>query len=545
MINFPKRKNPKFFSKSDFIILEKIGCGSFSEVFKVQKKNSSEIFALKIMNLENLTKNDFENIKNEIKIQKTLKNENCLKLVDYFEESNFVYLLLEYCDLGNLYNFLQTNKLEKQTLKKIFYEICLGIQYLHKNGIIMRDIKLENILLKTEKIKKSAKTNKNKKKTLQNPNKPINKNKKTPKKIKICDFGWSTSEKNHKYAKKRAGTPCYMSPESIKGNLQKKSADIWSLGILLYELFFKTEIFKGVNIGEILTKIENFREIDFSGGEICGEGKELVRNMVVRQEASRWTIGRVLGSEFFSGVRGVFFGNGEREGFWEHNDERDFCENNNKGFRNVKNHFYENIHKGFCENNDQKNFYRINKNNFYENNNKNTVKNQNKKEFSDNKMNINFLDNENKVVYLKNEKNKDFIEKTKFNGKNGFLNFNVYNRENDYNQKNKLNTFGKYDNLKIRKNYSLLKKLNCKKSTNLITNNNRYYENSVINKKFKNLKKKNNLKNGFLKNLDIYPEKNKWKNLKSSLLINNILKISKNAHDKSRKINLKKQKKKN
>ena len=110
MLNLPKRKNPIFFTKSDFIILSHIGEGSFSQVYKIQKKNTSEIFALKIMNLENLSKNNLENIENEIKIQKNLKNENITKLIDFFESEKKVYLILEFCENGNLFDFIKKKK---------------------------------------------------------------------------------------------------------------------------------------------------------------------------------------------------------------------------------------------------------------------------------------------------------------------------------------------------------------------------------------------------------------------------------------------------
>ena len=65
--------------------------------------------------------------------------------------------------------------------------------------------------------------------------------------MKLCDFGWASSIYDKEYLKIKAGTLEYMSPESLKGLSQSFSSDIWSLGILLYEMYFKTSPFKGEN----------------------------------------------------------------------------------------------------------------------------------------------------------------------------------------------------------------------------------------------------------------------------------------------------------
>ena len=89
---------------------------------------------------------------------------------------------------------------------------------MHNKGFIMRDLKPENLLL-------DSKMN-----------------------IKLCDFGWAAHMNDEEYRKLKSGTYAYMSPESLKGELQGKQSDIWSLGILLYELNYKKEPFSGFNL---------------------------------------------------------------------------------------------------------------------------------------------------------------------------------------------------------------------------------------------------------------------------------------------------------
>lgn len=117
-------------------------------------------------------------------------------------------MVFEYVSDGDLVKYFKFNPLlEEDNLKKFFYKILKGIDYLHENQIIHRDLKLDNILI-----------DKN-----MNP--------------KICDFGISSEYDETKNIIDTGGTPAYLSPEVIKaeGNVCPKS-DIWSLGVLLYLL---------------------------------------------------------------------------------------------------------------------------------------------------------------------------------------------------------------------------------------------------------------------------------------------------------------------
>jgi len=122
------------------------------------------------MNRKNLGNLDLENIQYEIEIHKELKSDHIVKLIDYFTEKNFIYLVLEYCIEGNLYDFLKKKqRVTLKEVKRIFKHIVLGIQYLHSQKVIMRDLKLENCLISGDS-------------------------------IKLCDFGWASKTSNTRYS---------------------------------------------------------------------------------------------------------------------------------------------------------------------------------------------------------------------------------------------------------------------------------------------------------------------------------------------------------
>ena len=194
-----------FSSTADLIYLKKhghtsIGSGAYGEVKLVQHKTlRSGPFALKTMALPD--KNELKYIQKEIDLHRGLDHPFIIKLEDFFIEDNKAYVLIEYANNGDLHKYLhKTLSIPENDLKKIFVQVVLAIQYLHKKNILHRDIKPENILLDTHK------------------------------NVKLCDFGWSVECSDFQIRKTFCGTPEYMPPELIFGNGQTKKSEIYSLG---------------------------------------------------------------------------------------------------------------------------------------------------------------------------------------------------------------------------------------------------------------------------------------------------------------------------
>lgn len=222
----PDRNTPIFSTITEFHFEKKLGEGAFSVVYKAIHNESQASYAIKIIDFDKIGILDQENIEKEIHAHKVMNHKNVIRLYDFFKEENIVYLVMEYCNGGNLFNYLTKNHpLTDDVIQKLFKQTVDGVDYIHKKGYINRDIKPENILLDRYR------------------------------NVKICDFGWASHKTEGSYRKLKAGTIPYMSPESLMGEYQEFSSDIWSLGVLLYELYNNKEPYSGMTCHSQLVKL--------------------------------------------------------------------------------------------------------------------------------------------------------------------------------------------------------------------------------------------------------------------------------------------------
>ena len=197
-LELKKYSNYKKF-KNNYNILEKIGEGHFSEVYKVENLlENNKIYAAKIIDKDNIT-DDNKNIsmeiweKNIFEYIKYVPNKNIVKSIEYFENSDNIYFIFEYLPDGpiNSYN------------SEIIKEVYNGLLYLNKNGIIHRDIKAKNIIMKDGH--------------------PF-----------IVDFGLSKIQSKNTLCYESYGTLTYMAPEIFENYGYNHKCDVWSLGIMLH-----------------------------------------------------------------------------------------------------------------------------------------------------------------------------------------------------------------------------------------------------------------------------------------------------------------------
>ena len=194
-------------SKDSFTFLVQIGTGSFGKVYKVSSKLTNQVYALKVLSKNQITNLRLtEQLKNEISILSRCNHENIMKLFSVFEDSGYIYLITEMANESSLFSLLtRSNKFDEKMVAKFMNDIIQAIIYLHsqKPVIIHRDIKPENILVHNSR-------------------------------CKIADFGWSNN--NDDFRNTYCGTPDYLAPEMINGTGHNEKLDIWTLGILMFEL---------------------------------------------------------------------------------------------------------------------------------------------------------------------------------------------------------------------------------------------------------------------------------------------------------------------
>ena len=274
-------ENPELNPRLNFSLLEPvlskgkknlIGDGSFSKVYLFQNKISKIKYAIKKMNISSFLKktNNKDLIINEINIQSKINHPNIIRLYNYFEDKNNIniFLVLEYASQKTLFDYIRYKKgLNEIEAFYYFIQAVNAIYFLHKNKIIHRDIKPENLLINNNNI------------------------------LKLCDFGWSVYLNNNKRVT-FCGTVEYMAPEIVKKKEYDFSIDVWSLGVLLYELIHSHSPFvaKDLNINKIENNIIS-KELRFKKG-VSLECRDLIEKLLIKDAENRIKIANIYTHPF-------------------------------------------------------------------------------------------------------------------------------------------------------------------------------------------------------------------------------------------------------
>ena len=243
-----------------------LGKGTYGEVQLVRHKTTNQLIALK--KIRKITKDRKVPIKllyREISVQVKLSSPHITRLYDHYETPDEVFLFLEYIDGGNLFSQIKKKiKFPEREACKYFFQICQGVDYLHENKIIHRDLKPDNILLS-----KSGT-------------------------VKICDFGWAIAGQDERST--YCGTLDYMAPEILRGMNYSNKVDVWSLGIILFELIQGQTPFKARSSSERLRKMIE-RKIEFLVN-ISTAAKALIMKMLQVQPELRPSLDEILNDEW-------------------------------------------------------------------------------------------------------------------------------------------------------------------------------------------------------------------------------------------------------
>lgn len=192
----------------NYLVLEHIGEGSFGKVYKARRKNTGFTVAMKFITKHGKSEKDLRNLRQEIGILRKLNHENIILMFDAFETDREFCVVTEYAQ-GELFDILQDDqRLPESTVQQIAKQLVKALHYLHSNRIIHRDMKPQNVLIGSNG------------------------------RIKLCDFGFARAmSTNTVVLTSIKGTPLYMSPELVKEQPYDGTSDLWSLGVILYELF--------------------------------------------------------------------------------------------------------------------------------------------------------------------------------------------------------------------------------------------------------------------------------------------------------------------
>jgi len=251
-------------------IVGELGRGSMGVVYKGHDPVIGRTVAVKTLLTEGLSAPEFQEYKarfqREAQAAGALAHPNIITVYDFGEDSGVLYLAMEYLEGKSLETLVQEqNILPIDTILPIYEQVCSALDHAHQNGVVHRDIKPANIMI------------------LQNGF------------VKVTDFGIAKMMSlGMTQAGQIMGTPNYMSPEQVKGRPVDGRADIFSLGVILYELVTGEKPFGGQNITTVIYKIINQdpippRELDASipPGFNYIVGKALAKNPNERYQTCR------------------------------------------------------------------------------------------------------------------------------------------------------------------------------------------------------------------------------------------------------------------
>ncbi|XP_030319251.1 serine/threonine-protein kinase Nek5-like [Calypte anna] len=211
-------------------VIKKIGEGSFGKIFLAKGKEDNEQCVIKEINLTKMPLEEKEASQKEVILLAKMKHANIVTFYAALQEKNKLYIVMEYCDGGDLMQRINMQHgvlFDEDQILSWFVQISLGLKHIHDKKILHRDVKAQNIFLSN------------------NGNV-----------AKLGDFGIARQlNSTMEFAHTCVGTPYYLSPEICENQPYNNKTDIWSLGCVLYELCALKHPFEGNSLHQLVLKI--------------------------------------------------------------------------------------------------------------------------------------------------------------------------------------------------------------------------------------------------------------------------------------------------
>ncbi|XP_050445773.1 serine/threonine-protein kinase ULK3 [Cataglyphis hispanica] len=258
---------------SDYSMLEKIGTGSYATVYKAFKKGGSrEVVAIKCVDKSSLSKSAIDNLVTEIKLLNVLKHEHIVEMKDFFWDEGHIYIVMEYCDGGDLSRFIKKkHKLPENVCRRFLQQLALALRYLRDHNVCHMDLKPQNLLL----------------------------TRKPQLVLKVGDFGFAQylSNSEHKFAIR--GSPLYMAPEMLLKHKYDARVDLWSVGVIMYECLFGKAPYSSSSFQELAEKIKDSQPIEIpKAAHVSAMCKDLLMALLKHNPADRITYNEFFAHEF-------------------------------------------------------------------------------------------------------------------------------------------------------------------------------------------------------------------------------------------------------
>lgn len=246
----------------DYMLMEVIGSGQYGKVWKAQHVKTREPYAIKAISIQEISKlaKLKEFVMSEINALELMTSRNIVKYYGKLQTQNNIYLIFEYCRGGTLEDIIKKEgMLSEYRALTFFDQILNAFSELHRLNIMHRDLKPSNVLMEGGE-------------------------------AKLADFGFCKQLGGEfEMTKSIVGSPIYMAPELLQGRYYCRKADIWSLGVMLYEMLHGKCPYEENSIPSLLEKIKTTELKIMSSLSL--ETKHLLQGMLTFNPASRinWT----------------------------------------------------------------------------------------------------------------------------------------------------------------------------------------------------------------------------------------------------------------
>ena len=253
----------------NFKVLGILGVGGFGTVFKVQHILTEKIYAMKVMNKNFIIQKKYLHyVVGEFEIMKMLSGFPFVIDLHYcFQTANYLYMIIDICPGGDFADLKYVNN-----MKLFLAEVILAFEHIHNHHVVYRDLKPENILLDTTGH------------------------------IKICDFNLAKANiSKQKKATSFCGSPMYLSPEMLDPEGVDQRADIYGIGLLMYELITDRPAYKADNLNQLYEKIKA-NQINFDVPKLEGDIKDLLQKILVADPEKRITIEEIKRHPYFKDI---------------------------------------------------------------------------------------------------------------------------------------------------------------------------------------------------------------------------------------------------
>ncbi|XP_073911091.1 serine/threonine-protein kinase Nek1 isoform X1 [Castor canadensis] len=212
-----------------YVRLQKIGEGSFGKAVLVESTEDGKQYVIKEINISRMSSKEREESRREVAVLANMKHPNIVQYRESFEENGSLYIVMDYCEGGDLFKRINAQKgilFQEDQILDWFVQICLALKHVHDRKILHRDIKSQNIFLTKDGT------------------------------VQLGDFGIArVLNSTVELARTCIGTPYYLSPEICENKPYNNKSDIWALGCVLYEMCTLKHAFEAGNMKNLVLKI--------------------------------------------------------------------------------------------------------------------------------------------------------------------------------------------------------------------------------------------------------------------------------------------------